>query len=81
MGIPLPHRNLLAEALVVWLTGDANGISKFRKNYLFDFLYVIVFVHAKCLDRHLPIVVSAFPNIAESSRGEGMPTVDQLIVL
>jgi len=47
-------------------------MSQRSMNYLPDFLYVIVLVHAEGFNRHSFIVVNAFPNISKSPRGDRM---------
>ena len=70
MANPLPHRYLLAKDLRErQLTGAPNKYHKRSMNYLPDFLYVIVLVHAEGLNCHSFIVVDAFPNVPESPRG------------
>ena len=50
------------------LTGAPSKYHKRLMNYLPDFLYVTVLVHAEGLDCHSFIVVDAFPNISKSPR-------------
>jgi hypothetical protein len=40
--------------------------------YPFDFSYVLVFVDAQRLYRHASSIVSAFPNIAETTGSDGV---------
>lgn len=42
------------------------------KRYLTGFIYVVGFVDAQGLYRHIPVAVSTFPNITETSGSNGV---------
>ena len=71
MGDPLPHQHLPTKHLVVIVNCGRQGII-IIVSYPFHFSYVVFLEYTKNLYRHSFIVIGAFPNITESTRGYGI---------
>ena len=72
MGDPPPHQHLLTKDLVAMVSYKRQWDRKRWVGYLFYFLDVFFLVHTESLYCHPFVVISAFPNIAKTARGDGM---------
>ena len=69
---PLPHRNLLTEGLVVIVNECGECHQNYGTDYLPEFSHVVALVGSESFDGHSLIIVFALPNIAKSSRCDGI---------
>ena len=72
MGDLPPHQHLLAKGLVSMVSYKHQWGGKHWMSYLSYFLHIFFLIHTESLYCHPFGVIGAFPNIAETSRGDGM---------